>query len=395
MAKRAKGEGGLFKVKGTQNWKCQYYDETGKQVRMTTGTPIKQKALAFLRKQMGDSERGMPNVTDLKKITYGDLRAGLLANYAEKGNASLVQSVDGDESIVGLKALDEFFGYSATNQGPSVTSINPETSTKFKKKRLADGVGNAMVNRSLACLRRMLRIAHEDGRIQSVPKIRLLKEPPARKGFLTVEKFEELLALLPTHLRPLIAFLYYCGVRVGEARQIEWSQVDLSAPCIRLEEGQTKNDEARIIPLHPMLVDILSAMEQKSGRVFDDTNLRVEWERACTLAGLGKRVQQTSEAGNIWYAYSGLMVHDLRRSAIRNMVTVAGVTERVAMKISGHKTRSVFDRYHIVSNEDVLDAMQKVSTKVMSKNGKTLSGDSLVTVGGSTTAVASRNQHKH
>jgi hypothetical protein len=95
MAKRAKGEGGLFRVKGSKNWKCQYYDDTGRQIRVTTGTPIKQDALAFLRKLMGDNDRGLPSVTELKKITYGDLRAGLIANYVEKGNSSLIQG-DGD-----------------------------------------------------------------------------------------------------------------------------------------------------------------------------------------------------------------------------------------------------------------------------------------------------------
>jgi len=70
-------------------------------------------------------------------------------------------------------------------------------------------------------------IAHEDGKIQSVPKIRLLKEPGARKGFLELRKFDALIGALPSYLRPLITFLYYCDVRKNEALAIDWTQVNL------------------------------------------------------------------------------------------------------------------------------------------------------------------------
>ncbi|MGB9472886.1 MAG: hypothetical protein WBQ59_26315, partial [Candidatus Acidiferrum sp.] len=61
--------------------------------------------------------------------------------------------------------------------------------------------------------------------------------------------------------------------------------------------------------------------------------------------------------------YTGLIIHDLRRSSIKNLMK-AGVPEMVAMSISGHKTRAVFDRYHIVDTEDVVEAMRRVQLGV-------------------------------
>jgi integrase len=144
--------------------------------------------------------------------------------------------------------------------------------------------------------------------------------------------------------KPLITFLYYCGVRVGEALQIEWSQVNLNRAVIRLESDQTKNADPRTVPLPDELVESLAEVENRSGAVFDGTNLRKVWQTACAAAKLGTLTEVEGKADP---RYTGLLIHDLRRSAIRNLVR-AGVNESVEISISGHKTRSVFDRYNMV-----------------------------------------------
>jgi integrase len=357
--RRSKGEGSLLRRKGCRYWYAQYYDHTGKAVRVSTKTEVKQKALDFLRREMNKRDEGFGSIADLKKITYGSLRTALLANYVEKGNRSLHVYADGTEGLPSLKPLDKFFGFSDKSSGVSVLKITTDAAREFVKQRQAEGMGNAIINRSLSALRRMLRIAYEDGKLRVVPVIRLLKEPPARKGFLELKKFEQLVVLVPSHLRPLVTFLYYCGVRVGEALQIEWSQVDLRNPIIRLEEEQTKTDEARYVPLPSVLVNMLEEIEPKEGPVFSGVNLSKEWRKACAAAGLGRIIEVPGKPYDP--QYKGLTIHDLRRSAVRNLVN-AGVPERVAMKISGHKTRSVFDRYHIVSTDDVSSAMQRLES---------------------------------
>ena len=368
--RRAKGEGGLFKVKGSRFWRAQYKNFDGKIIRVSTKEVVKAKARILLQKWMSDAARGLPALPSAHKIRYADLRKRLIANYITKGNRSLLTTADGEETINGLKQLDDFFGY-PENDGPPVMRITTDKANEFALKRLADGVGNAMVNRSLACLRRMLRLAYKANIIQYVPAIDLLKEPPARRGFVEQKKFDELIALLPTHLRPLITFLYRCGVRVNEARQIEWTQVDLDAGLIWLEEEQTKADTPRVIPLPSILINMLRGVKPKTGKVFSDANLRVEWEKACDACKLGKRtkMEPKEEGGFVWYSYKGLLVHDLRRSAVRNL-RKAGNDQTVIMKISGHATAEVFRRYNIVATDDVTDAMRKLD----------LSSDTSVTV---------------
>jgi integrase len=274
----------------------------------------------------------------------------LIQSYRGKGNKSLQVTVDAEETIWGLTPLDKFFEYKSDDEpGWAVNRITTDTARDFAEKRIADGVTNSTINTSLSLLRRMLNLAKDDGKIQNVPKIHLLKPNPARKGFLTLQKFTELLAQVPDDLKPLLLLLYYCGLRRGEALQIEWTQIDLDHATIRLEDEQTKSGEARTIPLPDVLIESLEQVEPKEGRLFKltDPYIRKEWEKACVAVGLGGGRK------------GGLIMHDMRRSAVKNLMK-AGVNQKVAMAITGHRTTSIFDRYHIIDETDVVEAMRKV-----------------------------------
>jgi integrase len=363
--RRANGEGSVALIPGCKYWYACFYHE-GRQRKVSTHTTVKTEALTMLRKMMGNSDNGQAPVS--KKLRYADLRQMLIDNYVAKGNKSLKSLADGSETIAGLTELDAFCGYktadvdgksTVTDKGVSATALTTDFAKRFVRERRDEGVGNATINRSLALLRRMLNLAKREKKIHDVPFIEFQKEPPARKGFVEQADFDRLFNLLPTHLRPLVTLLYYCGTRVGQALKTEWSQVDLKKRLIRFEGEDTKNDEAQILPMPSILVDVLKSMTPKTGRVYDGTNLRKEWMKACAAAGLGTIIEVEGKPYDP--RYEGLTLHDLRRSAVRNLVN-AGVAERVAMKITGHKTRAVFDRYHIVSTTDVTSAMQAVET---------------------------------
>jgi integrase len=350
VTKREHGTGGLVRFPGCRFWYAQYYID-GRKIRVSLRTESKQEARAALNRLIQSRDSGLLPDYTARKVTYADLRAILLANYEKKGRKSLITTSEGEDTISGLEALDAFIPAKT-----KAVSITAELADRFIIHRQKEGIGNAYINRSLGLLRRMFTLAHDRKKVMHVPKFDFLKEPPARRGFVTLTQFEKIVTTpaFPARLLPLVTVLFYTGVRLGEAKSIEWGQVDLEAGLIRLEGDQTKNAEPRYLPIGA-LAGYLAKVEPKVGKVFNATNLTKAWRQACVDAGFGKwRDDEDHSKG-----YDGIIIHDLRRSAIKRMVD-SGIRESVAMRISGHKTTNVFRRYNIIEPKEVIAAMQNV-----------------------------------
>ncbi len=152
------------------------------------------------------------------------------------------------------------------------------------------------------------------------------------------------------YLKPLLTIWFLTGWSYVEYVGPKWSQVKLEEGIMRLEPGETKNGKGRTLFLEPELMDLFKDLLRNRRLdcqlVFhrDGTKIgdfRKSWNTACEQAKIPK-----------------MLFHDLRRSEVRNMIR-AGIPETVAMAISGHKTRAVFDRYNITSDEDLKDAAKK------------------------------------
>lgn len=325
------------------------YSLNGKQKREATGTEDYETAKNLLATRIGEHALGMKPTADVKTFTYEEMAKRYEDQKREDG-ASFHQKLDGTEYLPGKPNLDEFFA------GKRVLEITSDTVRAYKAHRTKAGVQGPTIRRELTTLRAMFNLARKEGklRLADVPYFPMPADSKPRKGFVDPEVFAQLLDKLPANLRPIVLFIYCTGMRSGAAKQITWEMLDEKCTELNIPGDIMKNDEPLTLPLVGEDLGKLAAMLKKQfrkpGPMFDATNLRKEWATACHELGLG--VQDK-------WRYHGLRLHDFRRSAVRNLKR-AGVMETVAMKISGHKTRSIFDRYNITDTRDVQDALVKV-----------------------------------
>ena len=313
---------------------------------------------------------------DIRKTTVHDLldlyRADIKLHHRKaiktaEGRADRIEAAFGRRRATELTTRD-FTAYRKQrretpikNRLPGGATVNRATAIKNRFP------SDATVNREFQVLKRAFNLGyrHDPPLVTRVPHIPMAAEPPPRIGFFEHDAFEALRGAFPggakgDHLKVALTIGYYSAMRVSEVLALRWERVEFDRRIIRLEPGTTKNDEGREVPIIPALYDVLDQWRRvtltrhpqcpwvihRAGQAV--SSIKTGWNSAVKRLGL---VNAKGEP---------LTFHDLRRTAVRNMIR-AGIPEVVAMRISGHKTRSVFDWYNIVSKADLEDAATRMA----------------------------------
>ena len=332
-------------VKIATTFTLEYYLD-GKMCREASGTTSYTEAVRQLKRRQGEIAQGRRVAPAADRLTFEHLATNLVDDYRAHGRRSLERVED---ALTHLGAM--FSGYRAR-------TIDGALVTKYIVDRQTAGAANATVNRELAALKRMYRLADEQlGGY--CPTIRMLKEDNVRRGFFERPQFDAVHAQLPETLRPAMHTAYITGWRLrSEIFTRQKHHVDVAAGWLRLEPGETKDGRGRMFPLVPELRAVLER-QLAATRVFEQQTgcvvpwlfhregrpvraFRRPWLRACQQAGVLR------------------LPHDFRRTAVRNLER-AGVPRSTAMAMVGHRTESIYRRYAIVDEAMLREGAAKLS----------------------------------
>ncbi len=339
-------------------WWIKFYDH-GRPIRESTGTTDKAEARRRLKQKEGKVSEGVYQGPQVERTKFEDLIEGIRQDYTLNDRKS-------------HRRLNDFILHlSASFGNMRAKAITTDKINVYIAKRRGQGAANGTINRELGCLKRMFKLAYQQTppKVTRVPHISMLEERNIRSGFFEHEDFLALRGALPDYAQVAVTLAYYSGMRMGEVCSLEWKQINWNEGKLYLRAQNTKTETPRILYLTGDLLKVLATWKQRCETKWPSCSwichrggvrlesLKHSWRKACQHIGLGRMVKDEKTGEVIW---DGPIPHDFRRTAVRNMVR-AGIPEKVAMAISGHRTRSVFDRYNIVNEADLARAAKSLS----------------------------------
>jgi integrase len=351
---RPRGSGSIYQ-NGSAVWWIKFYVR-GIARRESSHSTDRKVAEKLLKRRLAEVET--KTYIPRTNVKIDELISDLFAEYRQQGRKSIKTA-----EWRWKKHLEPFF------RKLPADDLSTDLVQRYCANREAEKASGASINRELAFLKRAFHLAmrRTPPKVRACPEMPMYKESAPRTGFLEDAQYTPLAmecSKVGLWLRALLTTAYSFAFRKGELLSLRVKQIDLASGTIRLEAGTTKNGEGRVIVMTREVATLLTACiigKQADDFVFtrpdkkrkDGTlvkgkpvnGFRKVWDRVCTSAGV-----------------PGLLFHDLRRSGVRNLRRL-GVQESVAMRISGHKTRAVFERYNIVDGADLAEAASKLDAK--------------------------------
>lgn len=345
----------VFKRDGGKYYYFRFVDDLGKDRWVSTKLMNKRKAQEYAVKYLDDyrSKGVLPKKQHV--IPFKEMCKLIEQDYTTNKRRSY------ERLKSSIKCLEPFFKKYAAQD------ITPSLVKRYTNKRLKAGMSASSINNELSALRRMFSLMIEQELITTAPVIKTLKTDNVRKSFLEHNEFLSLVQVLPEYLKGPAQLAYYRAMRKGEIFSLKQEDVDLKAKVIRIKTS--KNYKGRTIPLNKMLMlVVIGALKRnltfgkakQTDPLFLNPkgtgpikNCRKAWLKACKDAGL-----------------EDVRFHDLRRCGVR-LMSRSGIPDVVAMSISGHTTRSIYDRYNITSVQDLLNAAKLMDDHLEEMNAKT------------------------
>jgi integrase len=357
---------GYIQQRGERSFRIRYVNNDG--IRQSeTITGAREDAERELAIRLGEIAKGLPVSSKPNTVLFGELADDVLTDYEVNGYESAVHA----ETRFRLHLIPVF----GKRKAASITTAQIKI---YVVQRQKAGASTGTVNRELQLMRHTFRLASQGRKLFVMPHVPMLRETNVRTGFFTREEVERLCSHLKAPLNSFVLFGFLTGWRLDEIRNLKWSNVDFAAGEIRLDVGTTKNKDGRVFPMTTEIRELLTNLKTKAKAA---TTPRIQtlkpalhvdaptvatltpfvfvirrrpigafrktWRNACHKAGLPCIV---GKDGKVLKALR--IFHDLRRSAARELQR-QGFTEGQIMRLMGHKTRSMFDRYQIVTDDDL------------------------------------------
>lgn len=375
-----RGDGRIYQRQGSPFWWCAYYLH-GKQYRESTGETNEGRAQKVLRSKLKEIHADQVGAKTFLGPQQQRVRVeGLLDNL--ECDYKLREKWDPKVNS-NMKPLRKHFGYWRA------VDVSSDAVSAYIQELREQGYSAATCNRRTQLLGQAYKLAIRRKMLSAAPFIpRLSEVGNERRGFFETEHLELVIKHLPEYLRDFAKCGFLIGWRKGALQSLRWSEVADDVIYLRAENSKTRKAES--VPLEGELRDIIErrrtakVWKSKDGQchfseyVFHDCghpvgDFRKAWATACCAAGVGKMIcprcrvdvdtnNECSKCGTTFkreaLKYTGAIFHDFRRTAARNLVR-AGVPVPVAMRITGHRTDSMFRRYAIVSEEQKREALAK------------------------------------